>query len=380
MDCPSFLLCCAPMAHCIVVGFRHESKAQSRKDQISSISQIGNAASSKSKKQAGGGGGGVVVGEKAQDPRAKATRSKTKPPAAAKPAATAALSKAPAKAAGGGGAGKSSSSLAKGKGKGKAAGGGAVVVAAGPKAKKSKASKKKKASAKGGGDDDDDDDAASKSTEVPEVADEEEKDEVQEGSAKFFDGLSTDEAISFWLEHQEFKPPFKVLNAFEQHPAIAEALFHENSGNLAECNGELAENLRHPDAQIRRAAEDRMIEVIKDMGPSIEEEEAICHNFKNHGWNTSLSFRACALCGRTGFNDQLECEIFKIGPEWEMGLMRLKADEMKAYKHSRVEGRLNLSLLRAVAEKNKQTFEWAYQYLYEGEKKRQIFPRPSQCP
>ena len=159
-----------------------------------------------------------------------------------------------------------------------------------------------------------------------------------------------------------FKAPFKVLEAFEQHPAIAEYLFHENSGNLAECNGELADNLRHPDESVRFAAEERMEEVIEEMGPSIEEEEEICQDFQNNGWNTSLSFQACALCGRTGFNDHLEGEIFEINPAWEVGLMRLSTEEMKDYKHSRVEGRLNVSLLRAVAEKNNESFKWAYQF------------------
>jgi hypothetical protein len=103
-----------------------------------------------------------------------------------------------------------------------------------------------------------------------------------------------------------------------------------------------------------------------NLGPDLLQQSEIISSFQNEGGGHK-TLQVCCVCGVNDFNIYLEAENIPFSEWWFTSPVKLTESETNAYKQSRTEGYLNLSVLQSFAASNHQSLKWAYQQLYEVE-------------
>ena len=66
------------------------------------------------------------------------------------------------------------------------------------------------------------------------------------------------------------------------------------------------------------------------------EQASIRDNFYAHGGHHELLLQACGCCGRNDYRIFLNGDLYEIDISFTNSVLRLRSDELKYYKHSRV--------------------------------------------
>ena len=165
------------------------------------------------------------------------------------------------------------------------------------------------------------------------------------------DEHNIDEYIKY---HSDLKPSSKLLKEYgELDSRAAQLLFAENSGyDFANC-AIILDELRSDDNEKRAAAIEKYLELIKTAIPNLNQQASIRDNYYALGGHHELVLQACGCCGRNDYKNILHGNIYDIGESFTSSVLRLDSTELKDYKHSRVEGYLNVTAMLYYANENK---------------------------
>jgi hypothetical protein len=179
---------------------------------------------------------------------------------------------------------------------------------------------------------------------------------------------SNQDSIDDYLKNDsDLKPSSKLLNKFEEDARVAQLMFADNSGYDYSNSSIILNELRSDDDEIREAAIDKYLELIKTATPNLSEQVSIRDNYYARGGHHELVLQACGVCGRNDFKNILNGDLFEIDSSFTKSVLRLTSDELIDYKHSRVEGYLNVTAMLYYANHKKVSFQQAYIDLYENE-------------
>ena len=127
----------------------------------------------------------------------------------------------------------------------------------------------------------------------------------------------------------------------------------------------ILDELRSDDTEKRAAAIEKYLELIKTAIPNLNKQASIRDNYYALGGHHELVLQACGCCGRNDYKNILHGNIYDIGESFTSSVLRLDSTELKDYKHSRVEGYLNVTAMLYYANEKKVSFQQAYIDLYE---------------
>jgi hypothetical protein len=96
-----------------------------------------------------------------------------------------------------------------------------------------------------------------------------------------------------------------------------------------------------------------------NLGPDLLQQSEIISNFQNEGGGHK-TLQVCCVCGVNDFKIYLQAENLLFSEWWLSSAVKLNECEKKAYKKSRTEGYLNLSVLQSFAATNDKSLKWAY--------------------
>ena len=161
------------------------------------------------------------------------------------------------------------------------------------------------------------------------------------------------------------KPSVELLNKFETDARIANLLFNECSGYDYLDSAKIQNDCRLDDFDIREKGINDYLELIENIVPNLNEQTSIRDNFYAQGGHHNLLLQSCGVCGMNDYTNILRGELYNIDSSFMSNdsILRLNLDELKEYKHSRVEGYLNITAMRYYADKYEKSLEETYIYL-----------------
>ena len=140
------------------------------------------------------------------------------------------------------------------------------------------------------------------------------------------------------------KPTPELLLQHESDIKITKKLFYEITGFDYNNSNKFHIDARSKDPLIRQEAINGMVDLINNYPPNIIEQDELRNQFYSDGGHHNLLLQVCSICGMRDYINVLHGEIFELNNQWINGLLRLDDNEIINYKHSRVEGYLNLKL------------------------------------
>ena len=172
--------------------------------------------------------------------------------------------------------------------------------------------------------------------------------------------------IDDYIKYDSYlKPSSQLLNKFEEDARVAQLMFADNSGYDYSNSAIILDELRSDDVEKREEAIDKYLELIKTAFPNLNEQTSIRDNYYALGGHHELVLQACGCCGRNDYRNFLNGDLYEIDLSFTTSVLRLTSNELKDYKHSRVEGYLNVTAMLSYANDKKVSFQEAYKDLYE---------------